>query len=191
MEIDDREEPPKKRVKMNTVRATFHLGRNIRAQAMLYEGQSCIDIRQWNHSEVDEWVPKQKKGIWLSLQRWEALLSYADHVKGFIEDVIQHHQVDVRHRLSGTVHLTMKSPNWLVNIREWFMDNGRLQPGWKGIALKFPEWRKLLAISGEVSRVMPEIKGFVPCYLEGDHQNQLGAMMCAECNPYEYQDFDY
>ena len=29
----------------------------------------------------------------------------------------------------------------------------------------------------------------VPCYVQSDHMNQLGALRCSECNPNDYQNW--
>ena len=50
---------------------------------------------------------------------------------------------------------------------------------WRQIAVK-----ELLT---EIGRVLPELDGVVPCYVQSDHMNQLGALRCSECNPNDYQ----
>ena len=38
-------------------------------------------------------------------------------------------------------------------------------------------------------RALPELDGVVPCYVQSDHINQLGALRCSECNPNNYQNW--
>ena len=41
----------------------------------------------------------------------------------------------------------------------------------------------------EIGRALPELDGVVPCYVQSDHMNQLGALRCLECNPNDYQNW--
>ena len=41
----------------------------------------------------------------------------------------------------------------------------------------------------EIGRALPELDGVVPCYVQSDHMNQLGALRCSECNPNDYQNW--
>ena len=36
---------------------------------------------------------------------------------------------------------------------------------------------------------LPELDGVVPCYVQSDHMNQLGALRCSECNPNDYENW--
>ena len=36
---------------------------------------------------------------------------------------------------------------------------------------------------------LTELDGVVPCYMQSDHMNQLGALRCSECNPNDYQNW--
>ena len=41
----------------------------------------------------------------------------------------------------------------------------------------------------EIEKKCPEVKDAKPCYLEEDHQNQTGYMICANCNPDEFMEW--
>ena len=41
----------------------------------------------------------------------------------------------------------------------------------------------------EIGRALSELDGVVPCYVQSDHMNQLGALRCLECNPNDYQNW--
>ena len=36
---------------------------------------------------------------------------------------------------------------------------------------------------------LTELDGVVPCYVQSDHMNQLGALLCSECNLNDYQNW--
>ena len=41
----------------------------------------------------------------------------------------------------------------------------------------------------EIHENIPENVRESPCYLDDDRQNQLGALMFRDCNPYSYEDY--
>ena len=53
----------------------------------------------------------------------------------------------------------------------------------EGIALNLDLFNVIVEKMYEIEAMIPELVTIVPCYLREDHQNQLGALMCAECNP--------
>ena len=53
----------------------------------------------------------------------------------------------------------------------------------EGIALNKSQFNVIVEKMCEIEAVIPELSAIVPCYLREDHQNQLGAMTCPECNP--------
>ena len=59
----------------------------------------------------------------------------------------------------------------------------------KGIIPETPRIRCRQKTLTEIGRVLPELDGVVPCYMQSDHMNQLGALRCSECNPNDYQNW--
>lgn len=51
------------------------------------------------------------------------------------------------------------------------------------IELSRKEFFAFVALEQEISHRLPELNSIVPCYMDKDHQNQLGYLMCPECNP--------
>ena len=54
-----------------------------------------------------------------------------------------------------------------------------------GVALRLHEWWKFVEIIKSIDDAYPSLATAVPCYTGDDHLNQLGALQCPECNPFE------
>ena len=68
--------------------------------------------------------------------------------------------------------------------RFYLPDNSsELFPTRKGITLTLSEWQILKEHCDVMSSKAPELRDAVRCINREDHQNQLGALDCAECNP--------
>ena len=166
------------------------IGQTVRVQARYFKGKPLIDIRHWVAKRDGSLIPT-KKGIALSPMRWMSLISLAERIEDTLEKIKKGETVKERYPVSGPVFVQMSSPFWTVHVREWFKDpkDGAVKPGCKGIMLKHGEWAKLMQCSSAIYTNMPELSTIRPCYLEDDHMNQEGAMMCSECNPFGYQDY--
>jgi hypothetical protein len=117
-----------------------------------------------------------------------SLVFVSDRVDASIEDVKNQKPVDFEYHLGGNVYVSVVSPYWLVDIRQRFQDSeGKLRPTARGIKLKFREWQNLKESYPEIQEAVPETETLVPCALQDDHQYQLGAVSCSECNPNGYQ----
>ena len=54
-----------------------------------------------------------------------------------------------------------------MDIRQYWKPQEEVVPTKKGLCLRSQE--------------------VVPCYVQSDHMNQLGALQCSECNPNDYE----
>lgn len=159
---------------------SYDLDHGITVEAAYFEGKPQVAIRQWIDGHPT------KKGITLSPERWLRLLCLKENIENSMQEIRLGKKVKSRLHVGGPVYLSIASPYWTLNIREWFMKDGVIQPGWKGIVLRFGDWDKLLSLKEDVECI-PEVHNAKPCYFDDDHQNQFGAMMCQECNPFEYK----
>ena len=86
--------------------------------------------------------------------------------------------------------MSVKSGFPLVNIRRWFIPEGRqeLTPTKTGIALTFLQWQKIKSamtlveelLNGELDKVS---------FCEESYQNQEGALTCSNCNPNDFMNY--
>ena len=52
------------------------------------------------------------------------------------------------------------------------------------VCLHYTQWERLVDKFSEINKNISENARENPCYLDDDHQNQLGALMCKNCSPY-------
>ena len=76
-----------------------------------------------------------------------------------------------------------------MDIRQYWKPQEEVIPTKKGLYLRPPEYIAVKELLTEIGRVLPELDGVVPCYVQSDHMNQLGALRCSECNPNDYQNW--
>ena len=56
------------------------------------------------------------------------------------------------------------------------------KPTKKGVALRLEEWAKMRNIVETIDDNHPSLASTIPCYLQEDHQNQMGALECRCCS---------
>ena len=62
-------------------------------------------------------------------------------------------------------------------------------PTKKGLCLRPLEYIAFKKLLAEIGRALPELDRVVPCYVQSDHINQLGALRCSESNPNVYENW--
>ena len=76
-----------------------------------------------------------------------------------------------------------------MDIRQYWKPQEEVIPTKKGLYLRPLEYIAVKELLTEIGRALPELDGVVPCYVQSDHMNQLGALRCSECNPNDYQNW--
>ena len=77
-----------------------------------------------------------------------------------------------------------------VDFRKFYVPNvlpcgqNEIKPTRSGIALRLREWIEMRNIVETVNSDYPALGTALPCYLQDDHQNQLGALDCRKCYPF-------
>lgn len=123
-----------------------------------------------------------KKGISLTLQRWQQLTNAVEALDRLLND--GYNSTGIIH-LGGNVHAE-KSKGWnSIDLRKWWIpDNSTaIAPTKKGICLRNAEWVNLTFHIGTINSYIPEMVEVTPCFQSECHQNQLGFYNCPECNP--------
>ena len=62
-------------------------------------------------------------------------------------------------------------------------------PTKKGLYLRPLEYIAAKELVLVIRRALPELDRVVPCYVQSDHMNQLGALQCLECNQNDYENW--
>ena len=130
---------------------TFHLGNDLYVQPMYYNGEPRIDLRQWFYTSDGEQKPT-RRGIRLTSTSWLKLLGSNEYLVADISNVKKRRSVNKRYPLGADVYATITSPRWEVDLYLWYMgDYRQLRRSWRGISLKFRQWRKLMELSNHIT----------------------------------------
>jgi hypothetical protein len=121
-----------------------------------------------------------KKGIPLTLGRWKI---WAESTEA-IDEALSKCSAYSLH-LVGNVYCTVSELGVCVDIRQYWSppDHDGVVPTKRGICPRPGEYTKLKEAMSSIGECVPELNGVVPCYLQSNHQNQLGYLQCAECSP--------
>ncbi len=100
-----------------------------------------------------------KKGIRLSGSSWQLLLGVNEHlVADMFSNLTKRQWVNNHYPIDEGIYVSITSPWKEIDLYVWYIDEcGLLKPSKKGISLKFPQWRKLVALSTEIADAMPDL----------------------------------
>jgi hypothetical protein len=155
--------------------------------------QKRISVRQYLRFRGADKLYPSKKGISMTVDNLIDLMYQKERITDalkLVED--EDGEVSFRHHIGRNIFVTVDTGREYVNIRQWCLPEGAEQvvPTRKGICLLTEEWNALLEHATEVEKLVPEVKGGVPCAYRDDHANQVGLLSCSHCNPNTYQDWE-
>ena len=108
-------------------------------------------------------------------------LEYADQARTEKQNYKSH--------LRGNVYCTVTEGRACLDIRQYWKTQEEVIPTKKGLCLRPLEYSAVKELVPEIGRALPELGGIVPCYMQSDHTNQLGALQCSERNPNDYENW--
>lgn len=153
----------------------FQLGNCRYIEVKEWKGELRVDLREWENGQPT------KKGISLTLMRWKNLVDAIEYVDQGLRN-----NDGYKTHLGGNVYICIGAGSVCVDIRQFWKPENEVVPTKKGLCLRPGEYQRLKELIPEVGRTLPELDGVVPCYLQSDHMNQLGALKCSECNPCDF-----
>ena len=111
--------------------------------------------------------------------RWAQFRQTLDEIEANVKNVCSGSRT-VNYRQAIT------SGFFCVDIRKFFLPYGGTEekPTRQGIALRLREWSQIRKLVEEINNAYPVLGTALPCYLQDDHQNQLGTLQCRECYPF-------
>ena len=137
-----------------------------------------MDIREWKDDKPT------KKGISLNLMRWK---NWVDQME-YVDKALVNKQ-SFRYHLGGNVFCKIDENSTCVDIRQFWKPQDEVVPTKTGMCLGPLEYNRLKEILFDIGNALPELSAVVPCFLQSDHINQLGALQCSECNPNDFQNW--
>jgi len=95
-------------------------------------------------------------------------------------------EVKLWSHIGGGHYVSVTSGFRCVDFRKWFKprDQKDPKPTRKGIALNLDQWVRMRKIIEAINNDHPVLAAALPCYMQDDHQNQMGAFECRECYPF-------
>ena len=90
------------------------------------------------------------------------------------------------YHIGGNVYCTIAENDVCVDIKQYWKPGDQVVPTTKEICLRPSEYVRLEELLPEIGNALPELDGVVPCLLQSDQMNPLGALQCSECNPNDF-----
>ena len=184
----DDDTPANKKKLPTNVRFQKDLSWNKRIKVQIWQGEPRIDIRCYeNYFQVS-----LKKGISLTLPRFK-MLEFNKELLTEALEMCEKRELGrkVSYHLGAGVYASV-TPQWTyVDIRQYFLpedasdSGGDILPTKKGLMLNSYEWKKLWDSLADIEQVTPELEDTLVCMENKSHRNQLAALSCKECNPFE------
>jgi hypothetical protein len=173
----------------NTVRYEKELGDSNFVVVNEYDGQVYVHLRKYNLGHGKKYPTK--KGAALTPSRWQQFVSRIVDVENAVQKLSDGEDVQYTQHLGGNWYVSVTKGFPCVDFRKFWLPEGVDQavPTRKGIALKIVEFKALLGALDDINEHIPELADVVPCSERDDHQNQLGALRCPECNPNDFQNW--
>ena len=118
--------------------------------------------------------------------RWAQFRQSIEEIDAKVKALVNNESVSYRQHIGGGHYVSVTSGFRCVDFRKWFIPYGQteIRPTRSGIALRLSEWAEIQKLVETINTAYPTLGTALPCYLEDDHQNQIGALRCRECYPF-------
>ena len=154
-----------------------------------FQGELYMHIREYTDNRK-KLIPT-KKGICLTLPQWKELQLSLSRIAEDVHKVKQSAEIKTTWHLGNNWIVTVDSRYPGLDIRKFWLPPaaGDIHPTKKGIHLTFEEFEKLKLVFDVLPMFVPEVEDVMPCYMQDDHNNQMGALRCKECNPNDFHNW--
>lgn len=159
-----------------------------------FNGQIYVHIRQYKENLQNGKTYPTRIGVTLNPSRFAVLCMHSDEITQALDNIRKPEPSCVQYtkHLGGGIYVGVTTGVECVDLRRYFVpkESKDKLPTRNGIALKFGEWRKFIALETEIKKLSPTLLNAQPCSYDVSHSNQEAAMSCKECNPFGYDDDD-
>ena len=123
--------------------------------------------------------------------RWAQFRQSIEEIDAKVKALINGENVNYRQHIGGGHYVSVTTGFRCVDFRKFYMPYGQteIRPTRGGIALRLNEWEEMQKLVETINNAYPALGTALPCYLQEDHQNQIGALRCKECNPFLSENF--
>ena len=124
----------------------------------------------------------QKKATF-SYPRWTCFTQQFDEIDDALAKLVKGEpEVKLFVHIGGAWHVSVTSGVRCIDIRKFFKrDDGSIKPTRTGFAIRLREWDRVKQLVATINTHHPKV---AEAWMQGDHYNQEGAVMCNECNPF-------
>ncbi|XP_046381433.2 uncharacterized protein LOC124152515 [Haliotis rufescens] len=174
----------------STPRCHLDIGNGVFVTAKTWKGDELhIHIRKYENDKERSFPTE--RGIKINLMQWLELKTGASHVDETISLLKQRKDKKIFYHLGANTYVQVDTKFAGVDIRHWWWccEDKVVKPSKKGIFLRLDQWEKLKECFGVMVDYVPELETTVPCIMQEDHQNQVGALRCTFCNPNHYMNW--
>ena len=154
-----------------------------------FKGNLYLHIREYTDTPT-RLVPT-KKGIALTPQQWKELELFIPLIEAEVRNARNGEKTLETWHLGSNWMVTVNNLYPGVDIRKFWMPptSNELSATKKGMFLTYERFDRLKNVISEIPHFLPELNMVVPCYLQDDHQNQMGALECRQCHPNGWMNF--
>ena len=118
--------------------------------------------------------------------RWACLRGQINDIDDAVKTLCEDRLVKYQSHVGGGHYISVTSGYKCVDFRKFYVPYGQaeVKPTKKGIALRLREWDEMKRVVDAINDAFPALATALPCYMEGDHANQMSALQCSECYPF-------
>lgn len=120
------------------------------------------------------------------MRRWASFRQLFGEIDANARELNGEREVKYGAHIGGGHYVSVTTGFQCVDLRKWYVPYGQTEtkPTKKGIALRLGEWEKMRSLIETINSDHPNLGTALPCYMQDDHLNQLGALACHECYPF-------
>ena len=116
------------------------------------------------------------------LCRWAQFRQYIDDIEANVKSLRDGDPVSYKQSIGGAYYVSVTSAFYCIDIQKFYLPYVR--PTRQGLAVRLRKWSEMRKVIDSINSAYPTLGTALPCYLGHDHQNQIGALQCRECNPF-------
>jgi len=119
-------------------------------------------------------------------RRWAQFRQIITDIDNNVKELVADRAVKYCAHIGGGYYVSVNSGFYCVDVRKFYMpyNEKEVKPTRKGVALRLNEWARMKTIVETINSTYPSLGTAIPCYYQDDHNNQVGALECFECNPF-------